>query len=310
MSSANFYLDKGDRAPEVYLFNHDWADWIGLNTDTRKIPLGARNWKDLTAVDWDSVEVTPSGKYADLEWTLHPDWCRHDTHWRGFGLTRVDTIPSVGSPWYFDMDTPVAYCAMEGGFSFAEQQRSNAANDLTFFDSCLEEIVATKRFVNDSPVPPPFNRDCLTATFHSIIALQKEGAAAKRAAWDRLVFLTWWTSACDDWADGMDEVIADRVECIVSRGRDPRGFLFDLLMDWHEMNIPFLLARSIPFYYTFPLEARLNERFCRLNPKILASYAGPDGDEVIIHDIDYESDTEATEATTHRYDDFFQPLNP
>ena len=310
MSSANFYLDKDDRAPEVSLFNHDWTDWIGLNADTKKVPLGAQNWKDLTAVDWDSVEVTPSGRYAELEWTMHPDWYRHDTHWRGFGPTRVDSIPSVGSPWYLDMDTPVAYCAVEGGFSFAEHQRSNAANDLTFLDSCLGEIIATKRFVDNSPVPPPYDRERLSATFHSITTLQKEGAAAKRAAWDRLAFLTWWTSACTDWADGVNEVIAERLGRIVSRGRDPRGFLFDLLTDWHEMNIPFLLARSIPFYYMFPLEARLNERFCRLNPKILASYAGPDGDEVVMHDIDYESDTEAAEAATHRYDDFFQLLRP
>lgn len=293
MSSANFYLDKSGRAPEVSLFNHDWADWIGLNADTRQVPPGARGWKDLTSMDWDLIEVTPSGRYTELEWTMHPDWYRHDTHWRGFGPTRVDSIPSIGSPWYLDMDTPVAYCAVEGGFSFAEHQRGNVTNDLTFFDGCLNEIIATKHFVNNLPVPPPYNRERLAATFHSVIALQREGAAAKRAAWDRLAFLTWWTSACDNWAVGVDEVTAERVERIVSRGRNPRGFLFDLLTDWHEMNIPFLLSQSVPFYYTFPLEARLNERFCRLNPKVLASYAGPDGDEVIIHDIDYESDTVA-----------------
>ena len=310
MSSANFYVDRNERAPEVSLFNDDWADWIGLNADTTKVPPEARSWKDLATIDWDEVEVTPSGKYVELEWTSQPDWYRHDVHWRGYGPTRVATIPSVESPWYLDMDTPVAYSAVEGGYSFAEQQRGNVTNDLIFLDGCLKEVVATKQFVDNSPVPPPYDRERLFTTFRSVIALQKEGAAAKRAAWDRLAFLTWWTAACSSWADGVDEVTAERVEVIVSRGRSPRGFLFDLLTDWHEMNVPFLLEHSIPFYYTFSLEARLNERFCRLNPKIIASYAGPDGDEVIMHDIDYEDGLEAIEKATHHYDDFFQSLNP
>ena len=308
--SANFYLDNSGGAPEVSLFNQDWTDWVGLNADTRKIPPGARNWKDFTDSDWAHVDTTPSGKYAELEWTMHPDWYHHDTHWRGFGPTRVAPIPSVGSPWYLDMDTPIAYCATEGGFSFADLQRGSVTNDLIFFDGCLEEIVSTTQFIDDSPVPPPYDRGRLSTTFTSVITLQREGAAAKRAAWDRLAFLTWWTAACDNWAEGIDKITAERVENIVTRGQEPRGFLFDLLTDWHELNIPFLLARSVPFYYTFSLEARLDERFCRLNPKILASYAGPDGDNVVIHDIDYEEGMELTEAATHRYDDFFQLLRP
>ena len=309
MSSANFYLDGSGRAPEVSLLNHDWADWVGLNADPMKIPLGSRSSKDMSDADWDAMEVTSSGKYADLEWTTHPDWYRHDTHWRGFGPTRMDDVPSVGSPWYLDMDAPVAYCAVEGGYSFAELQRGNVANDFAFFDHCLAEITTSKHFLDGSPVPPAYNRERLLSTFRSTIALQKEGAAAKRALWDRLAFLTWWTKACNNWSDGVDIVMAEQVEVIVSRGRDPRGFLFDLLADWHELNVPFLLSHSIPFYYTFSLEARLDERFCRLNPKILASYTGPEGDEVVIHDVDYEDGLEAAEAATHRYDDFFQQLD-
>ena len=103
---------------------------------------------------------------------------------------------------------------------------------------------------------------------------------------------------------------AERVEHIISRGHDPRGFLFDLLIDWRELNVPFLLMQSIPIYYMFSLEARLTERFCCLNPKIIASYAGPDRDEVIIHDIDYEDTLDEAERATHRYDDFFQLLTP
>jgi len=80
MLSANFYLDKCDRAPEVSLFNHDWADWVRLNADTRRIPSGAWNWKDLMTVKWDTVEVTSLGRYIELEWTIHPDWYHHDMH--------------------------------------------------------------------------------------------------------------------------------------------------------------------------------------------------------------------------------------
>jgi len=310
MVSANFYLDEDGRAPEVSLYNQDWADWVRLNADMRKIPSEARAWKDIMSIDWDTVEVTPSGRYVDLEWSIHPDWYRHETHWHGFSPTRTAKIPSVESPWYLDMDTPVAYCTVQGGYSFVDRQWGNADNDLIFLDNCLEEIVATKQFLSKSPVPPPYDREWLYKTFHSIILLQKEGAAAKRAAWDRVAFLAWWTGACDNWTEGIDIVIAERVENIVSRGWGPRGFLFDLLTDWHEMNVPLLLARCIPFYYTFSLEAHLDERFCRLNPKILTSYTGPDGDDIVIHDIDYEDDLEEAEAATHWFDDFFQLLNP
>lgn len=310
MSSANFYLDDNGEAPEVSIFNHDWTDWIGLNADTMKVPPEARNWKDFTDSDWDRMDVTPSGKYVDLEWTTHPNWYHHDTHWRGFGPTQATPVPSVRSPWYLDMDTPIAYCAAEDGFSFADLQRGSVTNDLVFLDGCLAEVSASKQFVENSPIPPPYDRGRLSMVFDSVIALQWEGAAAKRAAWDRLAFLAWWTAACDNWAEGLDVVMVQQVESIVSRGREPRGFLFDVLTDWHEMNIPFLLARRIPFYYTFPLEARLDERFCRLNPKILASYTGPEGDRVIIHDIDYDDTLEVAEAATHHYDDFFQPLHP
>ena len=310
MSSANFYLDSNDRAPEVSIYNHDWADWIGLNTDTRNVPSGARPWKDIEMIDWAAVEMTPSVKYAELEWTKQPDWYCHDTHWRSFGPTRMDTPHSVESPWYFDMDTPVAYSTVSGGYSFADLQRGNIANELIFLDSCLKEVVSTKQFLAGSPIPPPYDRERLQTMFVSISALQTEGAAAKRAAWDRIAFLAWWTAACNNWSEGVDIVTAERVEHIISRGRDPRGFLFDLLTDWRELNVPFLLMQSIPIYYMFSLEARLTERFCRLNPKIIASYAGPDGDEVIIHDIDYEDTLDEAERAMHRYDDFFQLLAP
>lgn len=305
MSSINFYLDNDERAPEVSLYNHDWADWVGLNADTRKVPLGARAWKDLSTVKWDTAEVTPSGRYAELEWTKQPDWYRHEAHWRGFGPTRMDTPHSVETPWYFDMDTPVAYSVVPGSYSFADLQRGKADNELNFLDDCLAEVVATQQFLEGSPVPPPYDRKHLATTFQSVIALQREGAAVKRAAWDRVAFLAWWTAACNDWSKGVDVITAERVEHIVSKGREPRGFLFDLLTDWRELNVPFLLSRGVPFYYTFSLEARLNERFCRLNPKILASYAGPNGDEVVIHDIDDEDNLREAERATCRYDDFF-----
>jgi len=44
--------------------------------------------------------------------------------------------------------------------------------------------------------------------------------------------------------------------------------------------------------------------------KILTSYTGPEGDDIIIHDVDYEDYLEAAEAVTHRYNDFFQLLDP
>lgn len=183
------------------------------------------------------------------------------------------------------MDTPIVYCAVEGGYSFAEIQCGNVTNDLIFFNHCLKEVVPSSQFVDGSPVPSTYNRERLLETYHSVITLRKEGAAAKRAAWDHLAFLTWWTSACDSWLNGIDVVMVEQVEGIVARGRDPRGFLFDVLTDWHIMNVLFLLLQAIPFYYTFSLEARMDERFCCLNPKILTSYAGPEGDEVVMHDV-------------------------
>jgi len=253
MSSANFYLDKHDRALEVSLFNHDWADWVGLNADMRKIPPGARYWKDLMTIEWDTAEVTSSGSYAELEWTIHPDWYQHNTHWWGFGPTQMAVTPSTGSPWYLDMDAPMAYCTVEGGYLFMEIQWGNITNDLIFFDHCLEEVVGSQWFLDDSPVPPAYDCDRLSSTFQSIIMLQREGAAAKRVAWDHLMFLTWWTKACNSWAEGVNVIIVEQVEGIVSRGRNPGGFLFDLLSDWHEMNVPFLFLHSISFYYTFSL---------------------------------------------------------
>lgn len=92
MSSTNFYLSNDDRAPEVSLYNHDWTDWVGLNADTRKIPSGARAWKNVEMIDWNTIEVTPSRKYTNLKWTKQPDWYCHDTHWRGFGPTHMAQV--------------------------------------------------------------------------------------------------------------------------------------------------------------------------------------------------------------------------
>ena len=147
MSSANFYLNSNDRAPEVSIYNHNWANWIRLNTDTRNVPSGARAWKDIEMINWATVEMTPSGKYTELEWTKQRDWYRHNTHWRSFGPTHKDTPHSVESPWYSDMDTPVAYSAVLGGYSFTDLQWGNVTNKLIFLDSCLKEVVSTKQFL-------------------------------------------------------------------------------------------------------------------------------------------------------------------
>jgi hypothetical protein len=75
---------------------------------------------------------------------------------------------------------------------------------------------------------------------------------------------------------------------------------------WQQANFAFWIHHQIPIYYLWGAEERLEERYSKLNPKLIAADTGTDGNKIVINNIPIDDGWLRAAASTWKYDDFMQ----
>ena len=132
-------------------------------------------------------------------------------------------------------------------------------------------------------IPPPFDIGPIDDTYESLAILQSFGASVKRAVLDRLGWLRWWRAAMPDPESKIPGTLLEQVRHMTDKEYESRGYLIDIHQLWQQVNLAFWIHHDVPIYYLWDVEQRLDERYSKLNPKLIAADTGIDGNKVVIN---------------------------
>ena len=246
------------------------AIWVGLNSDTTLIPDAAIAFRELPDPCWSVEDFSDSGHILPIDSARDPDWYREDEQWAAWTPT---SFLLKQRPWYDLLETAVPVEERLGGWSMAEHQRQVCSTDLTRAQSCIRFIVEfDDRFPRRAKVPPFFPLDRLAKVYPTKKMVQINAAKAKRSVLHALAFLSWWTTVIVSWEESLSDGAVSIITSFLSTVKGKRGVICDLERDWSTINLPLYIQSSIPFFYLWNFEARVDDRFSRLNPALNLTY--------------------------------------
>ncbi|EDR05612.1 uncharacterized protein LACBIDRAFT_302978 [Laccaria bicolor S238N-H82] len=281
------------------------AIWIGLNSDTSLIPDAAIAFKDLPDPCWSIEDFSDAGHILPIDSARDPDWYREDEQWAAW--TPTSSLLKQ-RPWYDQLETAVPVEERLGGWSMAEHQRQICATDLTRTQSCIRFIVEfDDRFPPRAKVPPFFPLDRLAKVYPTRKMVQISAAKAKRSVLHALAFLSWWTMVIISWEENLADGAVSIITYLLSTVKGKRGIICDLERDWPTINIPLYIQNNIPVFYLWNFEARVDNRFSRLNPALNLTYwAVRQGTALTLSADIEEEDLNKIARQALRLDHFFQ----
>ncbi|KIK07584.1 hypothetical protein K443DRAFT_128972 [Laccaria amethystina LaAM-08-1] len=268
------------------------AIWVGLNSDTALIPDAALIFRDLPDPCWSIEDFSDSGRILPIDNARDADWYREDEQWAAWTPT---SFLLKQRPWYDQLETTVPIDARLDGWSMAEHQRQVCNMDLIQTQSCIRHIVEfDDRFPRRAKVPAFYPVDRLAKVYPTKKMVQISAAKAKRSVLQALAFLSCAVSI---------------ITSLLSTVKGKRGVICDLERDWAVINIPLYINNRIPFFYLWNFEAKVNDRFSRLNPALNLTYwAVRQGTALsLIPDIE-EDDINKVVRQAIRLDHFFQEV--
>lgn len=246
------------------------AIWIGLNSDTALIPDAAIIFRDLPDPCWSVEDFSDAGRILPIDNARDPDWYREDEQWAAWTPT---SFLLKQRPWYDELETAVPVEERPGGWSMAEHQRQVCRTDLTEIQSCVRFIVEfDERFPHKAKVPAFYPVDRLTKVYPTKKMVQISAAKAKRSILHALAFLSWWTTVIGNWEVNLSDGAVSIISSLLSTVKGKRGVICDLERDWSVINIPLYIQHNIPFFYPWTFDARVDNRFSRMNPALNLTY--------------------------------------
>jgi hypothetical protein len=308
MADFNGFSSLSDGSPmTIYSVDRDWTTWIGLNNDVDLIPTEISLYKDHPDRDWANEQTFESGRYKDLEWAQEPDWFRIATWWRGW-------IPIGGgtdfAPWYLDLDALAPYVTISDRFAFTDDVRKEMRKSIRDLQAGVDAILEEHVLHSVLFGPPSYDDSVLDGTFPTLRDLRIETANAKRAALDRAGWICWWTKATPDSFFASPDCVKDLLHFGLSDAYIYRGFVIDLCRDWQAIDLPFWLYYNIPVFYAWGFDEKNDQRFSRLDPRLLAL---ADEDNSLVQPasgLTLEAELVRSAAASWNFDDYLMHTEP
>lgn len=305
MSPPELYLTCEGRVPDVSSEQPDLKGWIGLGGDASKVQSSCIFYKDKS----DRNALNPSvseynGRLKEIDWACDIDWFDEDFPWRGW-IPRP-TEDSTTVPWYFNMDKPVSIVERDGALLVDSSCAVNYKRDFFTIDELVTSVSGTFPLDISGSLPPPFEISPIDDVYENSGPLQSFAASVKRAILDRLGWLCWWISSIPDLEATVSGTLLRQARKIIENKYESRGYIIEIHRMWKQVNLALWIRHNVPIYYLWSAEERLDERYSKLNPKLIAADSGIDGDKIVIDDIPIDEGWLRAAASTWKYDSFMQ----
>jgi len=305
MASPELYLTLESRVPDISSSDPDLKGWIGLGGDASKVESACIFYKDKA--DRDPSNFTSredTGRLCEIDWACDIDWFDEDSSWRGW--IPVMSGSSMLGPWYFSMDDPVATVERDGALLFDPSSAVNFKRDFFTVDELVTSASSASLPVDSGGLPPTFDITPIDNEYKSASLLQFFAASLKRATLDRLGWLRWWKATIPDAESLVSGTLLQQIRNATKHDYESRGYIVEIHRMWKQLNLGLWIHHHVPVYYIWGAEERLDERYSKLNPKLIAADTGIDGDRIVIYDIPLDDGWLHAAASTWKYDEFMQ----
>ena len=162
-----------------------------------------------------------------------------------------------------------------------------------------------------APLPQRYDRSSLEKPHPTYKTIQTTGMQAKRAILDHIGWIRWWFHGIAKALPSLDGKVFEEFKNFLTPFQCSRGVIFYLARDWQKINLPLLIQHRVPIFYNWMSEELIEPRFARLNPKLLATDEGVDGESVSLVDLDVNDEDlmRANQASSY-YDEYLQTKDP
>ncbi|KIM34731.1 hypothetical protein M413DRAFT_53617, partial [Hebeloma cylindrosporum] len=278
--------------------------WIGLGGDASKVQSNCIFYK--TKSDRNSSKPSFSehnGRFFEMDWACDIDWFDEVFPWRGWIPTSLED--TVDRSWRYNLEDPTPMKERDGALLVETSYAMGLKRDFFIADELVTSVL---RFypLTDKDAPPFFDVSRIDDIYETTGSLQAFAAATKRAVLDRVGWLRWWTAAMPEVDATVPSSILERIRKLKGIDYPSRGYLIEVHRMWKQLNLALWVRHRVPVYYSWSAEERLDERFSKLNPKLIAADSGVDGDKVVIEDILIDDGWRRASASTWKYDPFLQ----
>ncbi|KAJ7143223.1 hypothetical protein C8R46DRAFT_1232998 [Mycena filopes] len=188
MSGFQFYKDASGRVPTAGFGDIDKQFWGALNCSLNLIPTEAMNFIDNAAYQSGTAPRLPDGRFKFMEWSLHPDWHRHDTDWRAW--IPLPPFSPEDRLWFFDWDVlelEVETNTFQKKVLMQEKYMSHLMDAV----AAIEDVMKRPPFTPYHPHPRPFDYSILSAGYDSLDDIALALGDARRHMVDCLGFFNW-----------------------------------------------------------------------------------------------------------------------
>ncbi|KAJ6504298.1 hypothetical protein C8R47DRAFT_1210364 [Mycena vitilis] len=271
MATDFLYSDGSGIVPLSDVQEVKGTTWVALNCSMDLLPPGAIHY--INSVDHRTIssKVKENGLWQEMEWSLYPDWHRHDLDYRAW--MPVLASPRTDDPWYLQTDpSSMIVTPFPGTYKLSDTWRTRVTTDLQVATASVYDVTSRPPFSGHHPRPPVFDFEVLDKNCGTEKEARVMAAAARRNMLDHIAFLNWRTSTCTEWDRELKADTSRAVEGYNLDGYKKRGVLINLARDWREISIQTLLKHEIPVLYPWTEKEEVDARFACLAPEILSAF--------------------------------------
>lgn len=267
----HLYTYTRDRLPRLSERHFDYLAWYSINAECAAVPLDAAKYWGENRPSPQDMPLGPAGNYLELDWGMQADRISLENVWDGY--IPIDFPRTTVGVFYHHLDDAVGHTlSEEGDYVLRPEFKEEVIREMSKLESCMKEIGDHRPFEPGSPLPESYDYGQLDVVSRDHWEVEKVGATAKRNALRILGFLNWWTTSVVGWEAHVSGWARNLISSLKLGDRRKRGYLVNLVQDWPFMNIPLWLEHQVPFFYVWGEAEDQDDRFLRLNPRVIRSY--------------------------------------
>ena len=304
MSRPDLYLNSDQQVPDITSKEADLRGWLGLGGDAEKVHATSIFYKKPDEDPLEQSCFADTSRLNELDWACDIDWFDEDSSWRGWIPICPDDPPLA--PWFMKMDVLMETIERDRALLFEPSRAVDYKRDYFCTNELVTSVSTLHSGATSNNLPPAFDISPIDDLYDASHTLQAFGASVKRAILDRLGWLRWWKAVMPDLESEIPETLYKQLLQLTDKNYESRGYLIDINRMWQQANFAFWIHHQIPIYYLWGAEERLEERYSKLNPKLIAADTGTDGNKIVINDIPIDDGWLRAAASTWKYDDFMQ----
>ncbi|KAJ6474440.1 hypothetical protein C8R47DRAFT_1076336 [Mycena vitilis] len=265
MATEFLYSDGDGVIPESQIAMIDDTTWVAMNCSITLLPPRAIHYIDSVSHHPAGAVIKEDGTFAEMEWSLLPDWHHHVRDYRGW--MPVSLEPRFDDPWFLQTaQAGLILTSAYGTYILAESWRNRIDQGFAASHCCGPGH-------RHSPSVHRTSSSTSRVRGGRLVQGTQLGKGRARSSSSRSPEYAGAAGAtCSHWARDLTKETVNAVGDFRLDRYGKRGVLINLARDWKEISLHTLLKNGVPVLYPWTVREEVDARFACLAPSILSAF--------------------------------------